>query len=127
MVFNRGSARSDTNLILLIKLNAVFCIRQLNYCTGVPRATGMLSWGSASAKRLKTTGLGGGHIAKLCRVYGICFLLYRVRTQNGKAAHPAHRKRRLLHPPMAVHLVDGNVISMLIKFMAWFKTDDHLP
>ena len=56
-VQSRGSARSDTNLILLIKLNAVFCIRQLNYCTRVPRATGMFSWSCASAKRLKTTGL----------------------------------------------------------------------
>ena len=56
-VQSRGSARSYTNLILLIKLNAVFCIKQPNYCTGVPRATRMFSWDSAPAKRLKTTGL----------------------------------------------------------------------
>ena len=37
----QGSARSYTNFILLIKLNAVFSIRQLNYCTGVPRVTKM--------------------------------------------------------------------------------------
>ena len=51
----RGSARCYTNFpfILLIKLNAVFCIRQLNYCTGVPRAAGMFSWGYAPAIRLK--------------------------------------------------------------------------
>ena len=26
-----------------------------NYCTGVPQASGMFHWGSASPKRLKTT------------------------------------------------------------------------
>ena len=60
VIFNQGSARSYTNFrfILSIKLNAVFCIEQLNYCTGVPRVTEMFSWGSASTKRLKTIGLG---------------------------------------------------------------------
>ena len=43
--------------MLINKLNAVFFIGQLNYCTDVPRLTGMFSWGSAPAKRLKTTGL----------------------------------------------------------------------
>ena len=62
-VQSRGSAKSYTNLILLIKLNAVFCIKQMNYCTGVPRATGMFSWGSAPAKRLKITVLGSGYFA----------------------------------------------------------------
>ena len=54
-VQSRGSARCYMNFhfILLIELNAVFCVRQLNYCTGVPRVTGMFSWGSALAKRLK--------------------------------------------------------------------------
>ena len=58
-VQSRGSARSYTNFyfILLIKLNAVFRTGQLNYCTGVSRATEMLPWDSTSAKRLKTTGL----------------------------------------------------------------------
>ena len=28
-----------------------------NYCTGVPRATRMFPWGSAPAKRFKTTAL----------------------------------------------------------------------
>ena len=41
-----------------IKLNAVFCLRQLNYCSGGPRASEMFRWGSAPAKRLKTTALG---------------------------------------------------------------------
>ena len=58
-VQSRDSARSYTNFcfILLIRLNAVFCIRQLNYCTGVPRATGMFPWGSVPAKRLETNGV----------------------------------------------------------------------
>ena len=43
-VQSRGSARSYTN-----------CIKQLNYCIGVPRATRFLHWGFAPAKRLKTT------------------------------------------------------------------------
>ena len=43
------------HFISLIKLHAVFCVRQLNYCSGVPRANGMFSWGSTPAKRLKTT------------------------------------------------------------------------
>ena len=62
---SRGSARSYTNFhfILLIKLNAVFCIRQLNYCTGVPRAAEMFPWGSAPAKRLITIALD--------KVYGL--------------------------------------------------------
>ena len=56
---SRSSVRSYTNFrfILLIKLNAVFCIRQLNHCTGVPQTIGMFPWGSAPSKRLKTTGL----------------------------------------------------------------------
>ena len=39
---SRGSARSYTNFhfILLIKPKAVFCIRQLNYCSGAPQAIG---------------------------------------------------------------------------------------
>ena len=59
-VQSRGSARNYTNshLILLIKLKAVFfCKRQLNYCTRIPRATGMFPWDSSPAKRLKTTAL----------------------------------------------------------------------
>ena len=56
-VQSRSSARSYTNFILIIKLNTVFCVRQLNYCPGVSRVTGMFPWGSAPAKRLKTTGL----------------------------------------------------------------------
>ena len=39
------------------KINAVFCIRQLIHCTGVPQARGMFPWGFAPAERLKTTGL----------------------------------------------------------------------
>ena len=54
-VQSRDSATSYTNFILIIKLNAVFFIRQLNYCTGVPRVTGRYFRGSAPAKRLKTT------------------------------------------------------------------------
>ena len=59
VVFNQGSARSYTNFhfILLVKLNAVFRMRQLNYCTGVPRAYELLPQGSAPAKRLETTDL----------------------------------------------------------------------
>ena len=58
-IFNQGSDKSYTNFhfILLIKVNAVFRIGHLNYCTGVPRATRMFPWGSALAKKLKTTGL----------------------------------------------------------------------
>ena len=33
-------------------------MRQLNYCTVIPRAREMFPWGSALAKRLKTTDLG---------------------------------------------------------------------
>ena len=53
----KGSTRSYTNFhfILIIKLMLLFCMGQMNYCTGIPQATGMFSWGSASAKRLKTT------------------------------------------------------------------------
>ena len=54
-VQSMGSARSYSNLILLFKLNAFFCIKQTNYCKWVPRATGMFSWGFAPAKRLETT------------------------------------------------------------------------
>ena len=43
--------------ILLINLNAVFCIKQMNDCTEISRATKMFPWGSDSAKRLKTTAL----------------------------------------------------------------------
>ena len=38
--------------ILLIQLNAVFCVTQLNYCTGVSRGTEMFPWGSAPAKKV---------------------------------------------------------------------------
>ena len=41
------------HFILLIKLNAVFSLRQLSYCTLVSEVTGMFPWGSAQAKRLK--------------------------------------------------------------------------
>ena len=43
-VQSRGSVRSYIN-----------CIKQLNYCIGVPRANGIFHWDSAPAKRLKTT------------------------------------------------------------------------
>ena len=57
-VQSQGSVKSQTNFhfILSIKLTAVFCVRRLNYCAGVPRAIGMFPWGSAPSERLKITG-----------------------------------------------------------------------
>ena len=46
LVQSRGSDRSYTN-----------CIKQLNYCIGVSRATAILHWGSSLAKKLKTTAI----------------------------------------------------------------------
>ena len=42
-----------------------FYIRQLNYCTGDPPVTGLFSWSSAPAKRLKTTDLDLSCLARL--------------------------------------------------------------
>ena len=46
LVQSRGFLRSYTN-----------CIKQLNYCIGVSRATGILHCGSSPAKKLKTTAI----------------------------------------------------------------------
>ena len=56
LVQSRGSVTSYTKFYFK-KINCCFFIRQMNYCTGVPGVTGRFSWGSAPAKRLKTTAL----------------------------------------------------------------------
>ena len=51
--FQLGFRQKLHKFYFIIKLNAVFGIRQLNYCTGVPRATKMFPWGSAPGKGWK--------------------------------------------------------------------------
>ena len=72
VVSNQGSAstvqgfRQKFIFYFAYLIKCCFCIRQLNYCTGVPRATRIFSWGFAPAKRLKTTGLeNSGSAAKI--------------------------------------------------------------
>ena len=76
-VQSRGSTTSYMyfHFILLINLNAVFCIRQLNYYKRVPRATGIFFLGSAPAKRLKIIAVGYSSTEQNDEKFWLCILV----------------------------------------------------
>ena len=61
-------------LISFYLSNDVFCIRNQNYCTGVPQVSGMFYWDSAPPKRLKTTDLEYAANSCFCfpTIFGEC-------------------------------------------------------